>query len=599
MFKNSKDNNDNFINKEELDKAYKHQEKLFNSKIEEQQNQINELVDYISAKFGEDYKKSDVNIKIKDLEDAINKANEGNINVFHEYNEQFAKNKKEIKELKEIIDKKDEKIAELNKTLEKYSNENQEYKKQIAGQFEDTNKKISKINYLGITSKFDRKLKEENEKLKDRIQKLNKEIDEYVFLTKQAMIEGQEGIKKCNNEITGLNTIIANNNDMLDKKLLENNKNMETRISEIEKQTSSKVLELSKNIVDNINNIEEKLKSETLRIDRKTDSTLVDLNNRFNTEKNSTKALLDSFKTDLTTKLTQNDENTTKKMKRIVTIVSSQGDELKNKITIVNKSLNSFVNDSKEYNSNIASKISGQEEKANTKFDDINLVLDKYNKDVNAMQEQFGKKIEEISNNLLTFKKELDKNSKNNSSDIELNTIKKGQNEFATKVSKQLNTLQNELSEAKKKNVENIKKLKLSVKTYVDKKMISSNTGGIKGVDEIVDKLNLSMAEKEKIRKKENEEFLSRKIKEIQKENERILSKKIEELNQMFKNESQMTSTNDDNYTVNVIRPKKKIYDILDEGTMLQQAASSNKDLKTKEGKSQLLKIFYDDDDLN
>ena len=74
MFKNGKEINSNGLSeKEELEQTYKQQLKLLNSKIQEQQNSIDKLVDFVSAKFGEDISDSKINKRIENLEDSVKK----------------------------------------------------------------------------------------------------------------------------------------------------------------------------------------------------------------------------------------------------------------------------------------------------------------------------------------------------------------------------------------------------------------------------------------------------------------------------------------------------------------------------------------------
>ena len=74
MFKsNINKENNYYISKEEVEKIYEHQKKLFDSKIKEQQTKINELVNYISAKFGEDFGSSNIVKQVKHIEKNLKK----------------------------------------------------------------------------------------------------------------------------------------------------------------------------------------------------------------------------------------------------------------------------------------------------------------------------------------------------------------------------------------------------------------------------------------------------------------------------------------------------------------------------------------------
>ena len=66
MFKGNKEKSNNPISAEEVEKMYEFQKKIFNAQIAEQNEKIEELVDYVSARFGENIQKSTIT---KNLED--------------------------------------------------------------------------------------------------------------------------------------------------------------------------------------------------------------------------------------------------------------------------------------------------------------------------------------------------------------------------------------------------------------------------------------------------------------------------------------------------------------------------------------------------
>ena len=97
------------------------------------------------------------------------------------------------------------------------------------------------------------------------------------------------------------------------------------------------------------------------------------------------------------------------------------------------------------------------------------------------------------------------------------------------------------------------------------------------------------------------EELLNKKLKAIQKENERILNKKIEEISSKLIRENS-TRPKPNNVTLYEEAPKKKknMYELIDENQILKRSAASKNPLSSaKEGKSQILKFFYDDEDNN
>ena len=74
VFKTSKDNNYEYISRKELEKTYEQQKKMFNQLLNEQQNKIDELVEYVSARFGEDLMNSDINQKLKEIENNVSES---------------------------------------------------------------------------------------------------------------------------------------------------------------------------------------------------------------------------------------------------------------------------------------------------------------------------------------------------------------------------------------------------------------------------------------------------------------------------------------------------------------------------------------------
>ena len=96
------------------------------------------------------------------------------------------------------------------------------------------------------------------------------------------------------------------------------------------------------------------------------------------------------------------------------------------------------------------------------------------------------------------------------------------------------------------------------------------------------------------------EELLNKKLKQIQKENERILSKKVEEMVSILIRENvKIARPNPNNVTFYEEQPKNKknTYELIGNSQILKRSAASKNPIETtKEGKSQILKFFYDDE---
>ena len=128
MFKsNINKENNYYISKEEVEKIYEHQKKLFDSKIKEQQTKINELVNYISAKFGEDFGSSNIVKQVKQLEKNLQKL-ETECKTTIEKNNELLKKEIEKSDSKIFVelDRKNKEQTEIYnkylKTLEKNEN---------------------------------------------------------------------------------------------------------------------------------------------------------------------------------------------------------------------------------------------------------------------------------------------------------------------------------------------------------------------------------------------------------------------------------------------------------------------------------------------
>ena len=284
MFKsNINKENNYYISKEEVEKIYEHQKKLFDSKIKEQQTKINELVNYISAKFGEDFGSSNIVKQVKQLEKNLQKLeteckttieknnellkkeieksdskifveldrkNKEQTEIYNKYLKTLEKNENNIVDIQNILSQKNAQISDLNKFVQGYVQENLAYKKEIQEKFENTNKKIGKINYLGITGKFDKKLREENKKLEAKIEDTKSLINGNIVNIEKETYKNNKDISE---QITKLAEFTQNNVieiDKLNKKLNDDAKNINEQIISGENKIKQLQLEIEKNIAE-------------------------------------------------------------------------------------------------------------------------------------------------------------------------------------------------------------------------------------------------------------------------------------------------------------------------------------------------------------
>ena len=291
MFKNVKNSNEiEYVEKDELEKTDRHQTKLFDAKIAEQQSNINQLINFISARFGEDFLDSDVNQRVenieinlqeiekkhkKDLEEnnktlkkEIEKQNKkiveeiDNINntqtsIYNKYFKCLELNENRINEVKDILSQKDKKMAQFDNRLDEYLNQILEYKENVEEEFSNTKAKINKINYSGITNKFDKMLKEQNKKLEVEIAKIenstNKNVDDLASNFEISEAKILERVKKLDSDIQdNANKLNNIDNRWIDNYLELNNaiRNNENKSKDIEESISIQLPELKQNITD-------------------------------------------------------------------------------------------------------------------------------------------------------------------------------------------------------------------------------------------------------------------------------------------------------------------------------------------------------------
>ena len=294
MFKNNKDTN-NYVSKEEVEKIYEYQKKAFDSKIVEQQKKINELTDYVSAKFGEDFANSNITEQVKNLNNdlkaieakykidleantralkqeiekegtkftvELDKANKTQTEVYNKYIEILEKNENDIAKLRDLSNKKDEQILSLSETLQAYIQKEMLYKKEIQDEFENTNKKINKINYFGVTSKFDKKIQDESKKINDKIKVITTNAQENSDVLNSLAKKVLETNKRVDRNITDNKTETNKLKEKFDEDILKINEN----ISELKEIMDSKLAEEINQLQENNNKIDEAINSNNIKL---------------------------------------------------------------------------------------------------------------------------------------------------------------------------------------------------------------------------------------------------------------------------------------------------------------------------------------------
>lgn len=693
MFKNVKNNNEvEYVEKEELEdteKTYKYHIKIFDGKLAEQQKKIEEIVDFISAKFGEDCLDSDINNQVKEIEknvsdleekfkkyiednsdilrtevdkknrkfyDEIENINDVQTKFYEKYFAELENNEKQINELKEQISQKDLQVVFLETKLDDFIKKNEEYKNTIKEEFKDTDKKIDKINYMGITRKFEKMLKDKyksNDNEIDEIKKsltsnfddlknlidinesstsdkfniiLEKELPEIKQNTlaiysdlKDKSIQNKNNIENILKDLQKNEDIINSFNAKLKAQsdsISNSEKNLNLKIGTIKSEVENTLNNNKENLQNVIKQLKQDIKQENIKANLNSDGKfkkLVEatktaygkLDNKIKEENASLKEIVNLNKNAITmlkNSMQQDSVNTIQKIENTENYINN----FNQNINELNQNINSLEEKYIDLNQNINGleekytdfeklKTDFEQNKVDNEKNDNNFKI--IEKTINDIKSNFDKSINDVKKEVVKIKEDTNKIKSQEKTNINTEEFSKNYNQYVKKVESVVEKLNKSIANIQEQNKEQNKNLQLKIKAYIDNR----NTSTINQLKETINKLNLSIVEKEKAQKIEMEEVLNKKIKEIQKENERILKKKIEELsNQMRNNFNEYNQNNIsliDDYKPTK-RGRKKIYDPVDDSINLKQTASNNKKLDMpKENKSQVLKFFFDDDD--
>lgn len=547
MFKNSKDKEVNYISAEEVEKMYEFQKKSFEAKLLDQQKKIDELTDYISARFGEKVVDSDIGSRLNEFEETIKKientyknnlkknakdlkkeleketqkiATELNDNQTEWYFKFLQKNEEDNEKIQNLLAKKEEnseKIANLDNLIKTHIEESTENKKEMQEELKNTKQKINKINYAGITSKCDKKIKEECLKLNEKIEEMNNKNKEKRTNMEECFAKEIEQLRShlqtSSDEMIKLQELFVNENEKTNETKEKHSKN----ISEI----NEKITEITGNFNGRLNELELITKKE------------------INEQKTNTENI-DSAIEIINSTMGQNYE-----------IIGQELLKLKEETKLnLEKSKNNITN--------------------------IEILKKDYNKYVTKMNNELNKLSKSIVN---VQKKSLETNQ---------NLQVKIKGYIDNKIIKIDNT----------KKIENlINNLNISTQEREKTQKLQ--------IEEIINNLDLTIRAREKAQKLEMEELFNKKLKAIQKENERILQKKIEEVSSKFIKENTASENvfnediNPNKVTFYTESPKNKknIYEFIDNNQVLRKTAKSKGNLEyPEEGKTQKIKFFYDEE---
>lgn len=631
MFKNGKEKEINYISAEEVEKMYEFQKKNFEAKFADQQKKIDELTDYISARFGEKVVDSDIGLRLngfeesiktientcknslkknaKDLKKELEKetqkiAAELNDNQTELYFKLLQKNEEEMEKIQNIFDKKEEnseKISSLDNLVKTHIEESEESKKEIQEELKNTKQKISKINYAGVTGKFDKKIKEECLKLNEKIEEINntnkekqtnteehftKELEQlriHLQTNSDEMIKLQEMFVNENQKINASIVENVNKADKLDKKIQTSQdavSNLELKILEnvtVEFQNHDQINALNKKLSEKLENVSLAIKNNEIA----TTNTGKDLTNKIIQTRDAVNKLKDIVKSK-NAKLEEKIKISADNLKDTETKYESQFNDIYTNFELETKKIKSEIN----------------EQIANG-YNESKTQLKEISENIEDTRNSIEQKIELIGNDVLKLKKEVKQILENEDENEDVETLKKDFNKYIIKFNNELAKIRKSLLEANKKSQEQNRNLQVKIKTYIDSKITA--TDNMKKIEELINNLNLSIQEREKLQRIEIEELLNKKLKAIQKENERLLNKKIEEISSQFirmNNSYEKTNPNNVTFYHEDPKNKKNVYELIDNKQILRKSAKSKNTLSdTQENKSQILKFFYDEDE--
>jgi len=619
----------------------------FDKKLQEESKEINEKINVLNVVSGENSEMiEDLAKKILDTNKwattdiTENKKNIDKINEKYVIlNENINNNNKKTIELINPIQEEQEKLQQLVegnnvKTLEEItaikglveSNKTEVFKL-IEKEQKDLDKKLksNEVENKKVKEQLSKEInpiKEEQTKLQQLVEGNNvktlEEISEIKGLVESNKTEvfkliekEQKNVDKKFNNIKDelfkdINVIKEKQNELANNKELEEKlaslknaqKNYEDSIKKIDSKIIAEIevvnegVKANKNIIKEINNV---VKSDIEEMSKKIQASKQEMDNltiKFNKDIEQVKNDANNIFAKFDTTANENNKNINLKLDELSQKLEDSKLEIDNLkadfIANTEKTKKDIINDNKKFERHLSEQININDNQNKESFKKIEETIEDIRTSVSSA-------INEIGQNVLKLKEETVASIETQKNDEDIEQLKKEHEKYVVKVNNELNKINKSILNAQKKNLEANNNLQLKIKAYIDSKI--EKVSGPNNIEDIISELQLSMLEREKLQKIEMEKLLNKKLKEIEKENERILKKKIEELNNNF-------ITNNTIYKEEKLetspRKKKNMYELIDTKQTLKRSAASKNNLEnTNEGKSQILKFFYDDDDVN
>lgn len=557
-------------------------------------------------------------------------------------------NNQKIGELIEKTDKNEDKITKLNASVKK---ELEAKGKEITEVRNENNS--NKEELLGELAKLDAGIKQELEAKKNEIAEARNENNTNNQKLVEKITKLEEDHKQKDKAITNIAKKTDKNSQAINEELKNTNSKIDSLTNKFEKQKQEQEAEINKfqgkieeykqeileQVAENgeatqankaeIENINERIGTEAANFQsglQNNEKLITDLEEKLNGKLDEVKQQNKESIEKTETKLKEKNSRTEEKIKLIKeglkglqVEVKTQGETLKGEIDQINLKQGEFSNKAEtistdlenskqqldvleQKSQNLSEKFEGLKAEVNkqlvdkTSKEEINQIKDSIEEvktESNEALAEIAKQIEGLRQETLAITERQEINN------INITKLRANYSNYAQKVDTALEKIGVMLSNAQKKNTEADKNLQIKIKAYIDNKIETTNNK-IKNVEELINKANLSIAEKEKLQNVEMEKLLNKKLKEIQKENERLLNKKIEEINNSIRQGTVAKSTNTGSIAEFTPAPKKKksVYDVIDTSQMLKQTATTKDPLAgANTGKSQILKFFYDDED--
>lgn len=438
MFKNSKEKNSNYISTEEIEKMYIYQKKSFDAKIAEQQLKIDELTNFISERFGEDVANSNIATKLKNIERSLQdieakckrdleKTKESfekqikkegekiaeDLNDAHteSYFKLVQKNEADIEKIYDFFSQKDNKILELNKIVQEHIKNNEIYIKQIEDELEENNQKISKINYLGLSSKFDKKIKEESTKIDDKVEQIKKQIK--ADFTKQDEILSKK-LATAKQNIKNATNVINNIEEKVSKKLMDVSGSVEstaTLIGNLDERLSGELVTINEHLENTGNSV--------IALDKRLLEEISAANEKIDKTENSVKAFDEKLSKGLVAANEQIENSVSSLNERFSKDLMSANEIIQNALTSVNNLDEKLSKEKETTVKNFENKLNKLDKKLLEKFETVNTNIQNAENKTHQLEASLVNKVVAINESMQNNQSEIAILQENTQKDIE------------------------------------------------------------------------------------------------------------------------------------------------------------------------------------